>query len=44
MEDTEQTVQVPLLNNERPKKRKAYLDTNIFDAYLLFWVDKLLRV
>ena len=44
MEDTEPTVQVPLLNNERPTKKKIYLDTNIFDTYLLFWVDKILRV
>ena len=46
MEDSNPSLQEPLLNNQQsqPQKERTYLKTNFFDSYLLFWVDKLIKV
>ena len=41
MEENHTNLQSPLLNNH---KKPAYLDTNIFDTYLISWVGKLIKV
>jgi len=41
MESNQDSIQIPLLDQPIDKPKPAYFDTNIFDNYLFFWVNKI---
>lgn len=43
MEDDSKDVQIPLLDSV-PSRKREYLNNNIFDTFLLFWVGKFIEV
>jgi len=46
MQGPNSSLQIPLLNNQssQPQKKGTYYKSGFFDYFLLFWVDKLIKV